>query len=88
MSDFSEEETTIVSEPTSVINAVDIKLDGKQLILTDKNGEITTLTLSDEALNQLPEVLPSETAGGSRRRKSRKHKVKRRNKSQRRHRRR
>ena len=88
MSDFSKE------EPLAVINAVDAEIEGNQLILTDENGKKITLTLSEEALSQLPEVLPptapapAETAGGSRRRKSRKHKVvKRRNKSHRRHRR-
>jgi hypothetical protein len=90
MSDFSKEEPL---EPVAVINAVDAEIiEGNQLILTDENGKKITLTLSEEALSQLPEVLPhtapAETAGGSRRRKSRKHKVvKRRNKSHRRHRR-
>jgi hypothetical protein len=90
MSSFSEEEN-ISSEETPLINAVDAKIEGNQLTLTDENGKKITLTLTEDALRQLPEVFPStppETAGGSRRRKSRKHKaVKRRNKSQRRHRR-
>jgi len=91
MSSFSEEVSVEPSPFTSVINAIDAKMEGNQLILTDENGEKITLTLTENALKQLPEVLPSsppETAGGSRRRKSRKHKVvKRRNKSHRRHRR-
>jgi hypothetical protein len=87
MSDFSKE-----NSPTSVINAVDIKKEGNNLIITDETGQVTTLPFTDEALAQLSDVLPpapsTETAGGSRRRKSRKHKaVKRRNKSHRRRRR-
>jgi len=90
MSSFSEEEI-ISSEKTPHINAVDAKTEGNQLILTDENGKKITLTLTKDALKQVPELFPStpvESAGGSRRRKSRKHKVvKRRNKSHRRHRR-
>jgi hypothetical protein len=92
MSSFSEEVSVEPSPFTSVINAIDAKMEGNQLILTDENGEKITLTLTGDALRQLPEVFPStlplERAGGSRRRKSRKHKVvKRRNKSHRHHRR-
>uniref|UniRef100_A0A6C0AR70 Uncharacterized protein n=1 Tax=viral metagenome TaxID=1070528 RepID=A0A6C0AR70_9ZZZZ len=91
MSNFSEEVSVKPSQSTSVINAIDAKMEGNQLILTDENDKQIILTLTEDALKQLPEVLsstpPPEKAGGSKRRKSRKHKVvKRRNKSHRRHR--
>jgi hypothetical protein len=87
MSEFSEEFSE--ENPTSVINAIDIKKEGNNVIITDENGQVTTLPFTDEALEQLSGVIQSlENTGGSRRRKSRKRKaVKRRNKSHRRHRR-
>ena len=93
---FREEVSGEPSEPSpsSVINAIDANIKENKLILTDENGKIITLTLTEDALKQLPDELSSTSSsgerilGGSRRRKSRKHKVvKRRNKSRRRHRR-
>ena len=56
-----------------------------ELIVTNAEGKKIPFTLTQDAWKQLQDVL--EKAGGSRRRKSRKHKVvKRRNKSRRRHR--
>ena len=91
MSEFSEEEKVSVKpiQPNSVINVIDAKMEGNNLIITNETGQVTTFPFTDEALAQLTEEVTSapstETAGGSRRRKSRKQKaVKRRNKSHRR----
>jgi len=83
MSSFSEEEM-ISSVGTPIINAVDVKKEGNDLIITDETGKVITLTLTDEALSSLPEVLPPSSEGGARRRKSRKHKAVKRRKTHRR----
>ena len=85
MSDFSK-------QPVDVINATNMEQNGNEITITDESGKEITFTLTPEALSQLPEVLSSvpttQTTGGSRRRKSRKHKVvKRINKSRSSHRR-
>ncbi len=64
MSNFSEEKMMSWYE-TPVINAIDVKKNGNQLIITDENGQEVTLTLTDEALRSLPEVLPSPETDNS-----------------------
>ena len=64
MSSFREEVSGKPSEPSpsSVINAIDANIKENKLILTDENGKIITLTLTEDALKQLPDVLSSTSS--------------------------